>query len=66
MDATDFFRLPEDIIVVARERLGNREAAQKGLESAVEAARVPDLLEALKIAEGGKGRKTGPVWREKI
>lgn len=28
------------------------QAAQKGLEQAIEAARVPDLLEALRVAEG--------------
>ena len=28
------------------------QAAQKGLEQAIEAARVPDLLEALGVAEG--------------
>lgn len=32
------------------------QAAQKGLEQAIEAARVPDLLEALGVAEGhGRG-----------
>lgn len=52
IEAAEAARLPEEIVVVARQRLQNREAAQKGLEGAIEAARVPDLLEALKVAEG--------------
>ncbi|CAJ1395151.1 unnamed protein product [Effrenium voratum] len=52
IQAAETARLPEDIVIVARERLEQREAAQEGLERAMEAARVPDLLEALKVAEG--------------
>ena len=52
IEAAEAARLPEEIVKVARERLQNREAAQKGLEQAIEAARVPDLLEALGVAEG--------------
>ncbi|CAE7357666.1 unnamed protein product [Symbiodinium sp. CCMP2456] len=52
IEAAETARLPEEIIVVGRERLIRREAAQQGLEEAIEAARVPDLLEALKAAEG--------------
>ncbi|CAE7664158.1 DRC9, partial [Symbiodinium pilosum] len=50
IEAAETARLPEEIIVVGRERLVRREAAQQGLEEAIEAARVPDLLEALKVA----------------
>lgn len=52
IEASEAARLPEEIVVVARDRLLRREAAQKGLEQAIEAARVPDLLEALRVAEG--------------
>ncbi len=39
------------------------QAAQKGLEQAIEAARVPDLLEALGVAEGhGSGVRMRSGW----
>jgi len=38
------------------------QAAQKGLEGAIEAARVPDLLEALKVAEGAVPLWLGSLW----
>jgi len=45
-------RLPPHLLTAAVERLGTREAAQQGLQEAMEAARVPCLVAALETAMG--------------
>lgn len=50
--AAEQAKLPADLIQPYRDRLHEREVAQKGLEAAMEAAKVQVLQDALKQAEG--------------
>eukprot|EP00930_Biecheleria_cincta_P029313 TRINITY_DN20403_c0_g1_i2.p1 TRINITY_DN20403_c0_g1~~TRINITY_DN20403_c0_g1_i2.p1 ORF type:complete len:2461 (-),score=358.89 TRINITY_DN20403_c0_g1_i2:579-7961(-) len=50
--AAEQAKLPTDLINPYRDRLKEREDAQKGLEAAMEAAKVKGLQDALKQAEG--------------